>query len=83
MPDPVLRTTLVEKFPALAFHLHKCHEYFVERNKSVERVKEGGLVGFFAGWGKEEGKRREDFLGIGVLVTCIVGYALWNTARRT
>jgi len=82
MPDPVLRTTLVEKFPALAFYLHKCHEYFAERNKSGERGKEGGLVGVLAGWGKDVGKRREDFIGIGVLVTCVVSYAMWNAAKR-
>jgi hypothetical protein len=83
MPDPILRTTLVEKFPGLAFYLHKCHEYFAERNKSIEIAKEDGMVGFLAGWGKDEGKRKEDFIGIGALVTVIVGYAMWNAIRRT
>ena len=83
MPDPVLRTTLVERFPGLAFYLHKCHEYYAGRNKNIERVKEGGMIGFLAGWGTEVGKRREDFIGIGALVTCIVGYAMWNAVKRT
>ena len=83
MPDPVLRTTLVEKFPALAFYLHKCHEYFVERNKRVERQKEGGMIRVLGGWGTERGKRREDIIGIGALVACIVGYTMWNAVRRS
>jgi len=82
MPDPVLRSTLVEKFPGLAFYLHKCHDYFAQRNKRVEKGPEGRLMGVLSGWGTERGKRREDFIGIGALVGCIMGYAMWSAIRR-
>jgi len=77
MPDPTLRTTLVESHPKLAFYLHKCHEYFETRNAESIRTREtSGWKKLLTGWGLEKGKRKEDFIGIGVMVVGIVGYAI-------
>jgi hypothetical protein len=84
MPDPVLRTTLVESHPKLAFYLHKCHEYFEQRNTASVRTREtSGWTKLVSGWGVEKGKRKEDLLGIGVMIAGIMGYALVQTLRSS
>ena len=82
MPDPALRTIIVESHPRLAFYIHKCHEYFEGRNNATVRKKEGGgWKGILKGWGVEKGKRVEDFIGIGGLTGAILVYALWKMIR--
>jgi hypothetical protein len=84
MPDPVLRTTLVETHPRLAFYLHKCHEFFGAREIVVVSAGNGGggFGGMFEGWGVQKGKRTEDLIGIGCFIGGVFGYALWNSWRR-
>ena len=83
MPDPVLRTTLVETHPRLAFYLHKCHEYFSAKEAVVIKTSAGNYwKGLFQGWGVDRGKRMEDLIGIGGLVGGVVGYTLWNRLRQ-
>src|SRR5436190_1003359 len=82
LPDPILRTTIVESHPRLAFYLHKCHEFFEERNYATVRRKDGGgWKRIWKGWGVEVGKRVEDFIGIGGLTGAILVYALWKMVR--
>lgn len=82
MPDPTLRTTLVESHPNLAFYLHKCHEYFEPRNTASIRTRDStGWKKLVTGWGVERGKRKEDLMGIGVMVVGIMGYALVHAMR--
>jgi hypothetical protein len=84
MPDPVLRITLVEAHPRLAFYLHKCHEYFEARNHGVLHHKDGGgLIRTVHGWGVERGKRVEDLIGIGGLIAGVLCYALYNAIRKS
>jgi hypothetical protein len=82
LPDPILHTTIVESHPRLAFYLYKCHEFFEESNNATIRRKEGvGWKGILKGWGVEQGKRAEDFIGIGGLTGAILVYALWKMVR--
>jgi hypothetical protein len=75
MPDPILRTTLVESHPKLAFYLHKCHEYFEPTNSATVRTRaSSGYSNLVGGWGVEKGKRAEDWIGIGVFVGGILGF---------
>jgi hypothetical protein len=84
MPDPVLRTTLVEAHPRLAFYLHKCHEYFEAKNHSIIQQKDtDGFMRTFHGWGVEKGKRVEDLAGIGGLIGSILIYALYHAIRKS
>lgn len=84
MPDPLLRTTIVEGHSRLAFYLHKCHEFFEESNNAVVRKRYGGrwrrLV---QGWGVEQGKRVEDLIGIGGMMGGILMYTLWGMIRQS
>jgi Glutathione S-transferase, C-terminal domain len=82
IPDPVLRTTIVEYHPRLAFYLHKCHEFFERRNNETMRVKDSSGWGrLVQGWGVNQGKRIEDLVGIGGFFGVILGYALWRMAK--
>ena len=82
MPDPILRTTIVESYPELAHYLHECHDCFTPRTQTVVIKKEFGWGGMFEGWGVEKGKRVEDLVGIGALIGGVIGYALWRAIRR-
>jgi len=82
LPDPTLRTTIVETFPRLAFYLHNCHEAFSGRNAGCERVIEGGTwAKIVEGWGVERGKRKEDLLGLGGMLGVLLAYTVWTRAR--
>jgi Glutathione S-transferase, C-terminal domain len=79
MPDPVLRTTLVESHPSLAFYLHKCHEVFSKVNEGTVYGKQTPFwKGLLEGWGIDEGKQKKDLIGIGGLLGIIMIYALWH-----
>jgi hypothetical protein len=83
MPDPLLRTTIVESHPRLAFYLHKCHEFFGPKNNMNPRSKEAsGWANVARGWGVEPGKRMEDLIGVGGFIGGILGYAVWHSIRR-
>ena len=74
----------METHPKLAFYLHKCHEYFEPQNTARVRTREAsGWTKLVSGWGVEKGKRKEDLLGIGVMVAGIVGYALVHAAKNS
>ena len=84
MPDPMLRTTLVEAHPKLAFYLHKCHEYFEPRNAASAHLRQVSIINkLVSGWGVEKGKRNQDLMGIGVMVAGIIGYALTYAIRNS
>ena len=74
----------METHPKLAFYLHKCHEYFEPQNTASVRTREAsGWTKLVSGWGVEKGKRKEDLLGIGVMVAGIIGYALVHAVRSS
>jgi hypothetical protein len=83
LPDPLLRTTIVERHPPLAVYLRKCHEYFEPKNNAVVKKKEqGGWGGLVQGWGVEKGKRLEDLMGIGVMVGGILSYIAFRMVKQ-
>ena len=83
LPDPILRNTIVECHPRIAIYLHKCHEFFEGRNNATVRRKDGGgWKRIWKGWGVEQGKRVEDFVGIGGLTGAILAYAIWKMVRE-
>ena len=72
----------MEAYPKLAFYLRKCHEYFEPQNTaSVRRRETPRWEKLVTGWGVERGKRKEDLLGIGVMVAGIIGYALIHAMK--
>jgi len=78
----MLRTTIVETFPRLAFYLHSCHDVFRVMNLSIERgVERGSWAKIVGGWGIERGKRREDLLGVGGFLGVLLAYTIWRRAR--
>ena len=81
LPDPTLRTTIVETFPRLAFYLHTCHEVFRAMNFAVEKgVERGSWAMIVEGWGVERGKRREDLLGLGGFLGVLLAYSFLSRA---
>ena len=84
LPDPLLRTTIIERHPPLVSYLRKCHEYFEPRNNAVVKKKEmGGWEGLIQGWGVEKGKRFEDLIGVGVMMGGILSYIAFRLVKQT
>jgi hypothetical protein len=83
LPDPTLRSTLIQSHPELVGYLERCHAFFETKFSQMTTIKdESGLKNLFRGWGYEQGRRKEDLLGIGAFIGVIICYATWNTLRR-
>ena len=82
LPDPTLRNVLTESFPGIVRYLERCHKFFTEY--TVEsKIEEGYMSKLVQGWGKEVGKRKEDFIGLGAMLGSILIYSLWCSIRRS
>ena len=84
LPDPVLRTTLSQSYPQLVEYLQRCHSFFEARDTETPRITAPNtFTGLFQGWGEDKGKRKEDLIGMGALLSVILGYTLLTSLRRS